>query len=114
MKQRRTLVDGLTETPDVELLEKQFVYGEKDESPSPKSGDSVQSNSVPDRSEVMPQFKGRVPLTTRCRPELASALKRASLERQLRGQEPNRMQDILEEALFDWLRAHDYAELLSN
>ena len=42
---------------------------------------------------------GRVPLTTRIRPDLAAALKRLSLERQLEGTTPNSVQDILEEAL---------------
>ena len=49
-----------------------------------------------------------MPLTTRLRPELAIALKRASLERQLAGQTPNTMQDILEQALEPWLKGHGY------
>ncbi|MCD0462083.1 hypothetical protein [Roseiconus lacunae] len=109
MKQRRNLVEGLNETPDVELLEKEFVFGGKDSATSEnKPETATASSSTPDK-DVMPQFKGRVPLTTRCRPELASALKRASLQRQLSGVEPNRMQDILEAALEDWLSSHGYA-----
>lgn len=98
---RRTLVDGLSETPQVEALEKQFVYGEEIEAPVAEKASEPQ--------KVMAQFKGRVPLTTRCRPELASALKRASLERQLSGAEPNRMQDIFEQAIEDWLSTHGYS-----
>jgi hypothetical protein len=51
---------------------------------------------------------GRVPVGARIRTELASALKRASLERQLQGLEPNSVQDILEDALEPWLRTHGY------
>ncbi len=51
---------------------------------------------------------GRVPLTTRIRTDFGNALKRASLQRQLEGQEPNTVQDILEEALEPWLRKHGY------
>jgi hypothetical protein len=49
-----------------------------------------------------------VPITTRTRPEVASALKRASLKRQLSGQTPFYVQDILEEALETWLRDKAY------
>lgn len=100
MTQRRSLVDGLQETPAVDEIEKQFVYGEKaaaeKEQPDSRASEAEQQ-------QVMPQFKGRVPLTTRCRPELASAIKRASLERQLQGMEPSRIQDIIEQALEQWL-----------
>ncbi|OWK45583.1 hypothetical protein FRUB_01914 [Fimbriiglobus ruber] len=46
----------------------------------------------------------------RIRTELAAALKRSSLERQLQGIEPNSIQDILEEALEPWLRQRGYLE----
>ena len=38
-----------------------------------------------------------------CAEDFAKALKRASLERQLKGLEPNTLQDILEEAIEPWL-----------
>jgi hypothetical protein len=46
-----------------------------------------------------------VPVTVRLRPEVASALKRTSLQRQLNGVETYTQQDIVEEALLPWLRA---------
>lgn len=46
-----------------------------------------------------------VPVTVRLRPEIASALKRASLERQLNGVATFTQQDIVEEALLPWLQA---------
>jgi hypothetical protein len=42
------------------------------------------------------------------REDFAKALKRASLERQLKGLEPNTLQDILEEAIEPWLRTNGY------
>jgi hypothetical protein len=50
----------------------------------------------------------RVPISTRIRSEYAEALKRASLERQLNKQEPNTLQDILEQAIEPWLRDNGY------
>jgi hypothetical protein len=45
-----------------------------------------------------------VPVTVRLRPELAGALKRASLERELSGEAVYTQQDIVEEALLSWLK----------
>lgn len=107
MSQRRTLVTGLEETPDVKTLERKFVFGDKEES-TDESKDKSETTSQSTDS-VLPQYRGRVPLTTRCRPELASALKRASLKRQLEGREPSRIQEILEQAIEQWLRDHGYS-----
>ena len=46
---------------------------------------------------------GLIPVTVRLRPEIAGALKRASLERQLSGEELFTQQDIVEQALEPWL-----------
>ena len=51
---------------------------------------------------------GRVPVGARMRTEIAAGLKRASLERQLQGIQPNSVQEILEEALELWLHKHGY------
>ena len=42
---------------------------------------------------------GLIPVTVRLRPEVAGALKRASLERELNGEEVFTQQDIVEQAL---------------
>ena len=47
---------------------------------------------------------GRMPLTSRLRPDVGTALKRASLERQLSGEKPSAVQFILDEALEYWLK----------
>lgn len=49
-----------------------------------------------------------VPVTIRLRPELAGALKRASLERQLAGEPVYTQQDMVEEALTPWLKKAGY------
>src|SRR5215207_5864642 len=46
-----------------------------------------------------------VPVTVRLRPEIASALKQASLQRQLNGIENFTQQDIVEAALLPWRQA---------
>ena len=50
----------------------------------------------------------RVPISTRIRSDFVTALKRASLERQLNGVEPNTLQDMLEQAIEPWLRDNGY------
>ena len=62
----------------------------------------------PKSSKVSPV--GLIPVTIRLRPEIAGALKRASLERQLSGEEPFTQQDIVEQALEPWLREEGYLE----
>lgn len=51
-----------------------------------------------------------IPLTTRLQPATAAALKRAGLEQKLRGQSPNTVQEIAEEAIQEWLRNCGYLE----
>jgi hypothetical protein len=98
MGERRALIEGLkTPMSDInEAVEKEFVYGDRSKSSPP----------VPSILSVGNQ--NRVPLSTRIREDFAKALKRASLERQLQGVEPNTLQDILEEALQPWLEKNGY------
>jgi len=96
MADRRPLVEGLKpplQAPAVDpSIERDFVHGKK----APTSAPSAQSPFA------------RVPISTRIRSEYAEALKRASLERQLNKQEPNTLQDILEQAIEPWLRDNGY------
>jgi len=114
MSQRRSLVTGLEETPDLKEMERQFVYGDKlATKSSSKDSDKAASpgaevKAAPNTDDVLPQYRGRVPLTTRCRPEVASALKKASLKRQLEGKEFSRIQEIVEEAIERWLTDNGY------
>jgi hypothetical protein len=102
-EQRRPLIDGLKNPgpPVNPVLEKAFVFaGNTAAAPQPAVSPppSVQSAAVPPR----------VPISTRMRSDYATALKRASLERQLSGIEPNALQDILEQAIEPWLRSNGY------
>ena len=51
---------------------------------------------------------GLIPVTVRLTPDIAGALKRASLERQLAGDAIFTQQELVEEALEPWLRSHGY------
>jgi hypothetical protein len=99
LPERRSLTEGLKPSASIQdpSLEKQFVYG---------TSAKVESEPSPEKSVSLPP--SRAPLTTRIRADFATALKRASLERQLSGTTPNTLQEILEEALEPWLRAHGY------
>ena len=62
----------------------------------------------PKPSRVSPV--GLIPVTVRLRPEIAGALKRASLERQLSGEDFYTQQEIVEQALEPWLRQQGYLD----
>lgn len=114
--ERRPLVEGLrTLAPEQKAAEEAFVFGESRNSnepakPRPVASGHGEQGAAPDRHALLPQMYNRVPITTRARPEVASALKRASLERQLAGTAPFYVQDILEAALETWLRDNGHLE----
>jgi len=93
MADRRTLTEGLKATPPPidTSKEREFVYAGKE---SAGGGAAVTLS--------------RTPISTRVRADFALALKRASLERQLKAIEPNTLQDILEEAIEPWLKTNGY------
>jgi hypothetical protein len=132
---RRTLVEGLNKPKAERDKEEAFVFGKADkteaEKPKPqkrkaepkgkRGGDKVVKPKPEPKEQrdgeepapaspppPIPTITGRMPLTTRIRSDLATALKRASLERQLVGQKPNTLQEILEEALEPWLKDNGY------
>lgn len=106
MAERKSLVEGLKMASNVDpTREKVFVYGD---SPKAKPAESAVAPEVRSTKAQTGSPVSRVPLTTRIRSDYAAALKRASLERQLNGVQPNTLQDILEEALEPWLQANGY------
>jgi hypothetical protein len=105
MKERRPLLAGLQQTPVDRKTEEAFVFAGKATPEAPPQASAAEAGEGKGKAAGM---AGRAPLTTRIRPDFANALKRASLQRQLDGQEPNTLQDILEEALEPWLRKHGY------
>lgn len=62
----------------------------------------------PKRKPTRLQPVGLIPVTIRLRPEIAGALKRASLERQLAGEETYTQQELVESALEPWLIEEGY------
>jgi len=123
LPKRRPLVAGLKNSTKTDpRKESEFVYGKKDRSPKakqrpapvePEKTPSPTSPSPELPQEVIPNANagrptGRTSLTTRFRTDIAAALKRASLERQLAGLNPHTVQDILEEAVEPWLKRHGY------
>ncbi len=105
MAERKSLVEGL-KTVDPSL-EKDFVFNNKAK-PQPKPASQAPAPETREGKAPTDNPVGRLPLTTRVRSDFAAALKRASLQRQLSGERPNTLQDILEEALEPWLRSHGY------
>lgn len=100
MAERRSLTDGLKATPPVDpAVAREFIHAGK----SPASVPTL----APPPEQPAPAI-GRAPISTRIRADYAVALKRASLERQLKGVEPHTLQDILEQAIEPWLRANGY------
>ena len=96
MAERRTLVQGIKKTPPPldPTVENEFVYGKK----PPQPVQPAQSN----------QPVARTPFSSKIRTDYAEALKRASLERQLKKVYPNTLQEIIEEALEPWLKNNGY------
>ncbi|WP_254509553.1 hypothetical protein [Anatilimnocola floriformis] len=102
MVTRRNLIDGLKDTPAIDPnIEKQFVYSqptrpavEKETAPKLASGTTISRQAI----------------STRMRTDLAEALKRASLQRQLEKVSPNTLTEILEAAIEPWLKEHGYLD----
>jgi hypothetical protein len=103
MADRRPLIEGLKNpSPPVDPgMEKSFVFGDK-------LAVAETGPPSPPLTQRTATVLSRVPISTRMRADFAAALKRASLERQLGGIEPNTLQDILEQAVEPWLRSNGY------
>ena len=108
MNERRSLVEGLKQTPSAidPEIEKKFVFQSK----GPAAREETPQKTVVSPTTPAAPAVARSPISTRIRADLANALKRASLERQLGGVEPNTVQDILEQILEPWLRTNGYLE----
>jgi hypothetical protein len=99
MAERRSLTDGLKATPPVDSrIAKEFIHGK---TPVDEPASAL-------RAPASPPPLNRVPISTRMRSDFASALKRASLERQLKGIEPYTLTDIFEQAIEPWLKSEGY------
>jgi hypothetical protein len=110
MAERRSLIEGIKPASNVDpSLEKEFVYGDqaKPNQTKPQPTSAPASEAGEGKGQTA-NAVSRVALNTRIKTNIAAALKRASLERQLKGEVPNKLQDILEQALEPWLRSNGY------
>lgn len=107
-KERRSLLAGINSPGNVDpAVEDDFVFAGKPKATKPVEPQAPAAE--PRRGKGHPaNAVSRMPLTTRIRTDFATALKRASLERQLSATVPNTLQDIIEEALEPWLRSNGY------
>jgi hypothetical protein len=126
MAERRALIEGLSEIENIDpKAAEDFINGQKPRKTVKQS--PRRPKAAPQASEETPASPplpasvvaaaqvatsspltgvGRVPVGARVRTELAAALKRASLERQLQGIQPNSVQEILEDSIELWLHKH--------
>jgi hypothetical protein len=108
MAERRTLVDAIQSQPANDeqtasqeispadlAAERQFLHSAKS---------TLRSTAM----KTAATNAAGVSLNTRIHPDIAEALKRASLERKLQNLKPNSFREILEQALVPWLKAHGH------
>lgn len=99
MVERRSLAEGIKiKSREEAEREKEFVFGESEAKPIRDA--SILAEPHSDRAKS--------PISTRIRADYASALKRASLERQLTGDRPSAINEIIELALGPWLTNEGY------
>ncbi len=121
--ERRPLSSRVNAVPADPETVRRFVKGEVPMAPSlavPELGASAATvGSQPPALSPAPRRRakatgvlpvGLIPVTVRLRAELAGALKRASLERQLGGETVFTQQELVEAALEPWLRQRGYLD----
>lgn len=118
MAERRSLIEGLREfSPEADpVLAEEFINNGTPKSAAQPKVRRAAPPAAPAPAPREPEEgkgqqthqMGRAPLTIRFRAKFAKALKHASLERQMKGIEPYKLQDILEEVVEPWLRTNGY------
>src|SRR5262245_3063179 len=113
--ERRALTAGVNAVPDADpAIVRQFVTQEPRGfmQPSSAAGQPASTPLEPlRRKRIKPsgvELIGLIPVTVRLRSQIASALKRASLQRQLAGEQPFTQQDLVEHVLEPWLISQGY------
>ena len=78
-----------------------------DAAPKPPLSEQIfrDSGARPNSAVMTP---GLIPVNVRVRPEIAAALKTASLQRELQGIEPFTKREIVEQVLEPWLKRNGY------
>jgi hypothetical protein len=127
MAERRALIEGLAAAEEIDAdLAEEFIHGNPPRVAKASARAPEATKQAAEESSAKPPLPlsvlaaaqtpatspltgvGRVPVGARVRTELAAALKRASLERQLKGIEPNSVQEIIEDSLELWLLKHGH------
>ena len=104
MAERRSLSNAIKSVPNADpAAVRAFVTQEANPAPVPLKGATPQTLAAAPFQPV-----GLIPITVRLRPEIAGALKRASLERQLAAAEFFSQQEIVERALTAWLHQNGH------
>lgn len=104
MAERRSLSTAIQSVPNADpVAVRAFVTQET--RPAAPSSEGAKPPTV-----VLASFQpvGLIPITVRLRPEIAGALKRASLERQLAAAEFFSQQEIVERALVAWMHENGH------
>lgn len=112
-----TPVPKIEPAPVVQATQPQIVGPEPTGSPQPQTVRTKPNRRTKrlaesefEDSSMMGMANLLVPLTTRLQPKTAMALKRAGLEQKLRGRKPSTVQEIVEEAVQQWLDDTGYLE----
>jgi hypothetical protein len=90
-----------------EATEPKLTASVGDVAPKPTHArqDSRDASARPTSAAMTP---GLIPVNVRVRPEIATALKTASLQRELQGIEPHSKRGIVEQALEPWLKRNGF------
>ena len=86
------------------------IQGDRDKARKPVEEGRTQLDYGGTRKASRFHPVGLIPVTVRLRPEIAGALKRASLERELDGEEVFTQQDLVENALTPWLKHNGFLD----
>jgi hypothetical protein len=105
MTERRPLTNAVNQA--VPGVDSEIVRSFVTQRPS-HSNESQAGQRSTTRSPVKFQRVGLIPVTVRLRPEIAFALKRASLERELEGESIYTQQELVEQVLCPWLQSQGY------
>jgi len=98
----------ITQEPKRESTTVEFQTSSEREKPATPKKSATTTQRSPKKKPTRLQPVGLIPVTIRLRPEIAGALKRASLERQLNGEETFTQQELVENALEPWLMEEGY------
>jgi len=99
MAERRTLTTAIKPIPNADPAAVRAFVSQEKKTASPVAPPPVPEKTAPNTFQPV----GLIPITVRLRPEIAGALKRTSLERQLAGADFFSQQEIVERALAAWL-----------